>query len=229
MTRLVEDRQLLEAFRRGERAALAEVYREYVRPLYAMISTGFSFESGGHHHHFAGHREPWAVENTVQEVFARAFMRSARERYDGVRPYRNYLFTIARNLVVDALRARQEETLSDGADLGAHGSAPPRSPEDDLVEKQIESRCDEFVAALAVEERRLFEARFREGLSVEETARRLAISEHRVKSGERRLKKRFFARMKECGYFEGYRLHKTGIESVALVLLMLFARGRTWA
>jgi RNA polymerase sigma factor (sigma-70 family) len=227
MTRLVEDRQLLEAFRRGERAALAEVYREYVRPLYAMVSAGFSFEGGGNHYRFAGYREPWIVENTVQEVFARAFAPSARERYDGLRPYRNYLFTIARNLIVDALRTKPEETLPDAADLGAQASAP-RSPEEELVEKQIESRCDEFVAALALEERRLFEARFRDGLSVEEAARRLAISEHHVKSGERRLKKRFFAHMKQCGYFEGYRLHKTGIESVALFLL-LFARARTLA
>ena len=47
MTRLTEDRALLEAFRRGERAALDEVYREYARPLFGLLREGFSFKSGG--------------------------------------------------------------------------------------------------------------------------------------------------------------------------------------
>jgi hypothetical protein len=84
MTRLVEDRHLLDAIRRGERATLAEVYREYVRPLLAMVSTGLSLESAKAQYRFAGYREPWVVENTVQEAFARAFAPGARQRYERI-------------------------------------------------------------------------------------------------------------------------------------------------
>jgi hypothetical protein len=76
------------------------------------------------------------------------------------------------------------------------------------------------LAALDSTDRQLFEARFSQGLSVEESARVLAMSEHQVKAGERRLKKRFFLQMKACGYFEGYRLSRAGIAKVARLLLL---------
>jgi RNA polymerase sigma factor (sigma-70 family) len=225
VTRLVEDRTLRDAFRRGERTALAAVYREYVRPVYARVSSGFSFESGGERRWFPGYREPWVIEGTVQEVFARAFARTAREAYDGLRPYRNYLFTIARNLIIDALRAgRIEVPLDEQRPPEAHHEhAEHAAPEahDKLEHEQLAAHCDAFIAALEPPLRRLFEARFRDGLSIEETARRLAVTEHQVKRGERRLKKRFFVQMKAHGYFEGYRLGRAGLERVATLLLLL--------
>jgi RNA polymerase sigma-70 factor (ECF subfamily) len=222
VTRLVEDRALLDAFRRGDRAALAEVYREYVRPLYALVATGFSFESGGGRRWFAGYHDPWVQENTVQEVFARAFTPAARNAYDGLRPYRNYLFTIGRNLIMDALRARShEEVTGSEPDAGDEvAPAPAPAAEEELAARQLESHCAAFCAALDSPARALFEARFRAGLSVEETARRLQVSEHQVKRGERHLKKRFFLEMKRHGYFEGYRLGRGGLERAALLLIL---------
>lgn len=217
--RLVEDRGLLDGFRRGDAVALTEVYREYAAPLFALLAEGFTFDTAAGPRRFAGFSERWERESHVQEVFVRAFTPAARAAYDGLRPYRNYLFTIARNLVIDGLRLRDQgqvvpddETLPDPA---------PVNPEEDLSAQEITRHCEAFLASLDLHERALFDARFRQGLSVQEAARRLGISEHHVKRGEQRLKKRFFVNMKEHGYFEGYRVSRAGLEKACLLLVLI--------
>jgi RNA polymerase sigma factor (sigma-70 family) len=166
---------------------LTAVYREYVRPVYGLLSEGFSFGSGQEHRRFLGCRSlPWALENAVQETFVRAFATPARQAYDGLRPYRNYLFSIARNLVVDELRSGGREVLVDHGrplDDGAPGPDEPLVPADDQVlDQELAAQCEAFLAALDEPDRRLFEVRFLQSLSVEACARRLAVSEHHVKS-----------------------------------------------
>ena len=230
MTRLVEDRQLREAFRRGERPALAEVYREYARPLFGLLREGFGFQSGGKQHHFAGFRDPWELENAVQETFLRAFGERARLRYDGLRPYRNYLFTIARNLVIDEFRRKERlfAPLDEAVEVAAADdpvtlASPPPGPERQAEQREISGHVETFVEGLDPRERRVFDARFRQGASVERAARDLGITEYRVKRTEKKLKKRFFRRMRELGYFQGYRLGRVGLERVGA--LLAFALG----
>jgi RNA polymerase sigma-70 factor, ECF subfamily len=220
MTRLVEDRVLLDAFRRGERAALAEVYREYARALFGFLAGGFAFESGGKSSFFKGLAQPWAREEAVQEIFSRAFSPAARLAYDGLRPYRNYLFTIARNYVLDLLRTGDRETLV--SDPPEDGSAAPSPGSDEhSVSKELSAHCEAFVASLDPDERALFEVRFRKGLSIAQTAQQLGITEHRAKRTEARLRKRFFVQMKEHGYFEGFGYGKSGLRRLSLLLVLL--------
>ena len=108
MSRLLDDRGLQESFRRGEKAALEEVYREYSRPLYTTLSRGFLFGVGGVRKFLNGFSDPHAREDAVQEVFLRAFAPRARLAYDGVTPYRSYLSVIARNILIDSARMRRQ-------------------------------------------------------------------------------------------------------------------------
>jgi RNA polymerase sigma factor (sigma-70 family) len=219
MPRLVEDRELLDAFRRGERPALEEVYREYLRPLYSLFSAGFSFDSGGRRHLFKPLTHPAEREDAVQEVFLRAFSPSARLAYDGVNPYRNYLFTIARNLVIDRFRARERNETSPLEPAEPSAEEGPARPDEGLDQEELALHCSAFLASLEPVERKLFEARFREGLSIEVTARELKLSEHQVKRGEKALKKRFFLAMKQQGFFEGFRYGRGGLEKLAGILV----------
>ena len=57
MPRLVDDQALREAFRRGEREALAEVYREYARPVFALFAAGFTLDGGRRFKGFAARWE----------------------------------------------------------------------------------------------------------------------------------------------------------------------------
>src|SRR5262252_8510520 len=97
------DRALLDAFRRGDREALATVYFHYVDDIAAIVRHGFSVPATGARVH--GVSDEQAQRDVVQEVFARAFAARARDAYDGVRPYGPYLRRIARNLMIDRARA----------------------------------------------------------------------------------------------------------------------------
>ncbi|HEY3450106.1 MAG TPA: sigma-70 family RNA polymerase sigma factor [Myxococcales bacterium] len=225
MTRLVDDRPLLEAFRRGEPAALAEVYREYARPLFAFLAHGFAVEGVGGGSVFKGLREPWAREEAVQEIFVRAFSPAAREAYDGLRPYRNYLLTIARNYVLDGLRRGGREVLQPDASTETSEPAPGNGPDDLAGSKEVAAHCEAFVASLDAEDRQVFGRRFREGLSIEQTGQATGLTEHRVKKAEARIRKRFFLRMKELGYFEGLGYGREGLRRIKLGMLLVLLGG----
>ena len=153
-------------------------------------------------------------------VFVRAFSSAARESYDGIRPYRNYLFAIARNLVIDEFRKGHRELISleENRVKSQNQEYSELDPEEQALEQELGKQVDEFEASLSGDERAVFKVRFRQGLSIEGSAIQLGISEHRVKSTERRLKKRFFNRMRKHGYFEGYRYGRRGLEKIMLVV-----------
>ncbi len=227
MTRLVEDRTLREAFWRGDRDALAEVYQEYSSGLFSLLTRGFSFESKGQQVLFKGYNEPWELENSVQEVFIRAFSQSARQSYDGIRPYRNYLYTIAKNLVIDTFRSADHKALSldQFLEMDREGDllqldSGQGSPEEQAAEQELQKVVSDFLAALSDEDRGVFEARFRDGMSVEMAAKKLGTTEHKIKKGEKLIKKKFFLKMQESGYFSGYRYSRLGLERLALFLLL---------
>jgi RNA polymerase sigma-70 factor (ECF subfamily) len=232
MTLLVDDKALRDAFREGDRAALTTVYREYARPIFAFLGAGFSFESDGARRHFGGFKEPWTLEGLVQDVFAKAFDQRARLAYDGLRPYRNYLFTIARNHAIDYLRQRRPDMLSldihefDAKTEGeiAKAMVDGDNPEQLSQARELETLVTAFASSLGDKERVCFELRLRQSRSIESVSHQMEVSEHWVKQTERTLKKRFFEKMRRHGYFEGYRYGAVGVERTLLLMLALGGR-----
>src|SRR5437762_10073842 len=106
MSLLIERRELLDRFKRGERQALEEVYRHYVPDVAAFLQRGFTFSSGGRPLRFSGYAQPFDLDNALQETFLRAFKESARVGYDGLHPYKSYLFAIARKIGRASCRER---------------------------------------------------------------------------------------------------------------------------
>ena len=76
VTLLASDRQLLDAFRRGDDAALATVYFHYVDDIAGIIRNGFSIASGKTR--VRGVDDEATERDLVQEVFARAFAPRSR-------------------------------------------------------------------------------------------------------------------------------------------------------
>lgn len=136
---------------------------------------------------------PSDVEDLVQEVFARAFSESARSAYDGLRPYRNYLYAIARNLAVQRARGAPRHTVSfDETSLHdelheLHAIAP--SPERILEARHSSRSLRVFVRRLAPDQRQVFVLRFAHDYSAERIAQKLGWSSYRVKQVEQRLRK----------------------------------------
>ena len=218
VSRLVLDHELRERFRQGDKRALRQVYDEYVKPVYVFLRRGFITKQG----HMIQMHEPWDLENTVQEVFVRAFSERARRAYDGIRPYHNYLFAIARNVVVDRIKqtARVKQYQETYTDEAVESARP-----DAIVESaQLVQHIDNFVAKLDPLEFSIFKIRFQEGLSVEDSAKKLNQSEYRIKRTEKNLRKRFLKTMQTLGYFSDNALHPEKVLA-SLLITAIFLKG----
>ena len=207
---LSDNKPLLCAFKQGDSTALTRIYNIYLPEVYAFLSGGFAFSAQGNRYFFNGYKELWYLESVLQDIFIKAFSEPARNAYDGIRPYRNYLFRIARNTVIDNFRSQKRELLEldDGAAteveiVREHGETA--NPESRLFAKQLTEQVAVFRDTLPATLRTFFDIRFAECESIEQIASRFKWSEHRVKRREKQVKKQFFKWLKARGYFEGYR------------------------
>jgi RNA polymerase sigma-70 factor (ECF subfamily) len=90
---------------------------------------------------------------------------------------RKWLFTVARNIVIDEWRSRRvrQETITP--------DPPDRAPEQEEVDRLLQSWVVvEAVARLSTEHRQVLYECYYQGRSVAETARRLGVPEGTVKS-----------------------------------------------
>jgi len=205
VTFLAEDRQRLEAFRRGDAWALTDVYRHYAPFVFSRLRDGFAIGRQGSQGFFPGLKDLATRENMAQEIFVRAFTEAARTRYDGLRPYRNYLGTILRNLVIDELRKHREfvaweESEAEG-DMPVGGLEPPDAA---LDRQELQKAVRNFEATLNDRERRILTLRFRQGCSLESVVKETGLTDYRVKQTEKAIRKRFLAYMHNHGFLEGH-------------------------
>jgi RNA polymerase sigma factor (sigma-70 family) len=189
----VKNRDLLAAFRSGERSALAEVYRFYVDDVYRLAQFGFRTQGGLRAHSLV--READRLDFT-QDVFVRAFGESARLSYDGLRPYRPFLLQVARNLRIDQLRQASREpsagSLDPSVDIDAliESGSPwptPDSNDADLHWQQMVRETSSALGGFEAEVRDLARLRFVDELSQAEVATRLGVTRRRVRTLEGRL------------------------------------------
>lgn len=216
---LEDDRAWLDAFRRGDRAALARVYRSYVDGVAGLLRRGFEFSSGGRACRFRGVRSEAELEDRVQEVFARALSERARLAYDGLTPYRAYLNTIARNLVIDDFRRAERRMVAftwEPPDRPTEGSterpseplgglfAPSGDPAEDLTRRQLAATIEATVGALPPREQSVYRLRFVEELEHADIATRTGLTPAKVKTSEARIRRAFFHALRRQGHLEGY-------------------------
>lgn len=220
MPLLVDDRDLLDAFRHGERTALERVFRHYAPDLSRTLAQGFTVGGSAGHAHFPGYRSRFDLEDALHEVFLRAFSERARFAYDGLTPFRNYLLGIARGVVIDHWRriGRRERLVGNAADGGREepattaaetGTEPLEglldatgNPERDLADAELVREVVRFRAELSAEEREIFRLRFQEGRSLAEVEAETGRSPSKVKTLERRLRARILERIWRSGYLE---------------------------
>lgn len=215
------DPDFLEQFRAGKAHALERIYRIYYRPLRSFVLRGFAFQSEGRQLYFGGMAQDSDIEDVIQETFRRAFGARARGAYDGVRPYKNYLFTIARNAVITDMTVRSRQ-IPVGEALMRDAPSDELSPLQSWVlnqrstfEPDESSRSDErleslevssllmgFLESLDEESQRFFRTRFLGQLSQESTARALGWNRARVRKWEARLRKAFLTHASGSGYLE---------------------------
>jgi RNA polymerase sigma factor (sigma-70 family) len=167
-----------------------------------FLRAGFSFESGGVPSRFAGIRSPSDLLDAVQETFLRAFRSDARQVYDGVRPFKGYLFRIGRNVVLDELRRGRY-----AAQLLAEPEAESVEPhaEELLLDREAAALVREFAASLEARARKVFSARFEKGLAQREAAKAAGMTRIQLRRIEERLKLDLLEFLRARGYLTAYR------------------------
>lgn len=215
---LAKNKRLLEAFKRGDRAAMDEIYRHYLPGVSAFLRKGFTFRSGRGHFYFKGIQEPSELKGGVQEVFRRAFEDRARTSYNGVNSFTNWVLAIARNMIINQFRNREiafsdyiaptderghlailddEVTEEYSGVLYAQHTVRQDSQ---LETEELKQLIGEFMGELTAHDRRLLILRFAEGKGQEETAAVLGSTRMKVRTAEAKLRSRLRAYMRNTGY-----------------------------
>lgn len=184
---LEQDREQLAAFRKGRHDVLAAIYHTLVNDVFRVAAHGFVTPNGS----IRPERDPDEQRAIVQEVFVRAFAERARLAYDGLRPYRPYLLTIAKNVMIDRARTRSMEaartTEIDVDAMIATDAAIPGEVEESVEQQQLRAAAAAYVETLDDEQRAFVRLRFDQDLSQADVAAKLGVTRRRVRTLEDRV------------------------------------------
>lgn len=187
---LGQDRSRLERFRKGDPSVLEQVYRHYAPELATSLSRGFSFSSGEDRLRFSGIHSPAELEDVVQETFVRSLAEPARQSYDGQRPFGSYLFGVAKNLLIDRFRRKDQEHRY-SIDLDNTSDSTSSLPPDIAIEReQVRQVVARFEESLSTDDRQLVSLRYRQGLPRREVCDRTGWTPQQLRTRELKLKER---------------------------------------
>ena len=158
--------EIVGAAQRGDLEAFSTLYDHYFDRVYRYVMSRV--------------REPPDAEDLTQEIFLKVFRALPSFRFHGP-PFTAWLFRIARNTVVDWVRARKR--IREVADLETLDDVPSRSD----VEASVLAGLDveELYRALTEVtelQREVVRLRFIAGLTLSETAALVKRSENAVKA-----------------------------------------------
>jgi RNA polymerase sigma-70 factor, ECF subfamily len=160
------DAELLARVGERDREAFEILYGRYVRPVFSLALRRLG--DRGH------------AEDAVQEAFA-AIWRSAST----YRPERGaaggWLYTVARNAIVDRLRRNGPSTDSELPELAATEPGPPQRAEDSYISWRVHRALEE----LQPREREVIELAYWSGMSQSEVAQYLGLPLGTVKTRTR--------------------------------------------
>lgn len=229
----------VEKFRRGDRETLAALYAAHVDAVEELLVRGFGFKSKGQAIRFRGLREPFEIQEVLQDAFMRAFRKQARDAYDPSKPWRPYLITITRNLVIDRFRrSTLEDSLfvkvgslmledeSEAQVLGRLSASKPAqvgdpgfSPELEAMRTQVSTVLASFVSTLDETDTRILQEHLMGSLSQNAMADELGMSRNDVRKQIREMRARLLRHLKAEGVID-----TLDVEDVfaALIIVTLF-------
>ncbi len=158
------DDQLMLAYARGDKAAFDQLYGRYKQPIYNYLYRNCR-------------RQP-----TVEEIFQDVWLKliSASKRYQTKDRFRQWLFTLAHNCLVDYYRRAEKERLRDEMpeDIEAMQLATERQANDTETSEAIRLA----ILALPDDQRQAFWLREESGFSIKEIAEIQEITTEAAKS-----------------------------------------------
>jgi RNA polymerase sigma-70 factor (ECF subfamily) len=160
-----DDRELLLRIADGDRGAFEELYHRYVRPVFGLALRRLG--------------DRGRAEDAVQETFA-AVWRSAGSYKPDRGPAAPWLYAVARNAIIDRLRARTE-TPGEIPDRASSEEGPSERAESAYVSWRVHRAMEE----LPESEREVIELAYWSGFSQSEVASFLNIPLGTVKTRTR--------------------------------------------
>jgi RNA polymerase sigma-70 factor, ECF subfamily len=172
----VDDRELVESARKGDRDAFRTLFERYHRRAYALA--------------FGVLRHPDDALDVVQDAFIKAH--KYLDKFEGNSSFYTWLYRIVMNLAIDHLRKHRrhkpveldEQHLEEGA-TGDDSLLPKilgGNPGRALLDKEIRARIDQALAQLSENHRAVLVMRELEGLSYEEMAQQMNCSKGTIMS-----------------------------------------------
>lgn len=160
----------IRAVQEGNCAAFAPVYQRYVGAIRGYVYHRVS--------------DPDLAEDITSETFLRALQRIERVADQG-KDLRAWLFTIARNIVIDLGRARWARSTTTVADLESYAE-PELDPEAAVIERWTATTVAVCVQRLSPPQRQCLTLRFHWELSVKETAEVMQRHEDAIRALQHR-------------------------------------------
>jgi RNA polymerase sigma-70 factor (ECF subfamily) len=171
----VDDRELVESARKGDREAFRTLFERYHRRAYALA--------------FGVLRNPDDALDVVQDAFIKAH--KYLDKFEGNSSFYTWLYRIVMNLAIDHLRKHRrarpveldEAHLEEGS--GADELLPKMlggNPSRALMDKEIRARIDQALGELSENHRAVLVMRELEGMSYEEMAQAMGCSKGTIMS-----------------------------------------------
>lgn len=158
--KVVDISDKLQEVAQGNEAAFRDLFRQYADHLYAYIWQ------------LTKSRE--LAEEVVQDIFLQIWI--SREALAEVRNFRNYLFVIARNHALNAMKKMMRErkrAMEWELARGEEDTPPPREPDLDIVEEAIRQ--------LPAQQQKAWLLSRRQGKKYQEIAQEMELSRETVK------------------------------------------------
>lgn len=193
-------RDRLDAFRLGDRAALAEVFHSYVDDVSQLLRNGFRLDA--RRLVVRGISDAEREKELVQEVFLRAFAPRARLAYNALLPYRPYLLQISRNLLVDEWRKRGLIVAEVSSEELESAPALELAADEELEVRKLRAATSAWCQSLSAELREFIRLRFEVGLSQAELAAQLRVSRRQVRTWEAHVQDGLKSHLEELGLTE---------------------------
>ncbi|HEY1550540.1 MAG TPA: sigma-70 family RNA polymerase sigma factor [Kofleriaceae bacterium] len=166
----IDDRELVESARGGDREAFRTLFERYNRRAYAL-ALGIV-------------RQADDALDVVQDAFIKAHKHL--DKFEGTSSFYTWLYRIVMNLAIDHLRKHKRTVeLRDGDDVSDDSLLPQLlggNPGRALMDKEIRDRIDRALAELSDNHRSVLVMRELEGLSYEEMAKVMACSKGTIMS-----------------------------------------------
>jgi RNA polymerase sigma-70 factor (ECF subfamily) len=170
----------------GSERAFEQIVRRFERPVLGLIARITGDRAG--------------AEDLAQETFIKAFRNLAA--FDASRRLSSWLFRIAHNTAIDALRRARPHAVALDAEPDAPAHPALRTgPAPDPVERAVLGRAlDAALAALRPEHRAAVVLRYEEGLAFEEIAHVLGVAEPTARSHVHRARKALAQHLAAAGW-----------------------------